>query len=422
MPINKDPIKIAITGTKGKTTILSLLENAILSLETGSKVIASSSTEGMFYNRKFIRKADNRKYLSDKDETGDKLEYGYFVSEATSFMLYIGAYTNHIPTIAIYTGIEDKEHLDVHYTFENYLNSKKILFDLLKNDCIAIINSDDEYSDFIVKNCQAKYIIKYGFSSNANYTTSVKDINYQTMTSLIRNHDRKFEINSKLLGKYNALNILAVYITLCQLGFSHDAVVENISAFMGVPGRYERYILPGNRVIIIDYAHTPGSLQKVIELTKELYSNKKLVVLFGCGGGRSKEKRPIMGKISTENSDYVYLTSDNPRSENPLSIIEEIKSGMSKDNFEIIVDRKEAVLKAIDKNENAVILIAGKGSESQTYRATFDVNANCNHCGKEMNIKLDYPIPKVKNESDFDLLSNAALELKIPVFKSKLYL
>lgn len=416
--MSQEPKKIAITGTKGKTTILSLIEHGILSLSPEAKVISSSSTEGMFYNKKFIRQPNNKEYLSNFDSDGNNLVHDYFISEATSFMLYIGAYETHNPSIAIYTGIEENEHLDFHFNFKNYLNAKKVLFDLLSKNSIAIVNADDKYVDDILRDCKSNTIIKYGSYAEADYIISVEKVSYRSMKFSITHEKDSACFESKILGKYNAYNITAAYIALINMGFQKSKAAKYLSQFKGVPGRYERYYLPGNRIVIIDYAHTPGSLQKVIELTKKIYKGKKVVIIFGCGGDRAKEKRPLMGKCATESADFVYITSDNPRTENSSNIIENIKKGIIKNNYEVILDRKEAVIKAVKDNENAVIVLAGKGSEQVTNTSTFETTINCNHCGNDIKYKLDNPLTKIIKGSDLDLLKYASKELNIPIVEN----
>jgi UDP-N-acetylmuramyl-tripeptide synthetase len=399
-----------LTGSKGKTTILFLLQHIIKYCESKKNILSVSSTEGMYYNKKFVRNAFVKDYFDNRTPEGKSLQYDYFISEATSNMLMYGHYDNIDTTVAIFTGLEETEHLDVHKTFENYLFAKKKLFDNLDENSHAIICIDNKYYKRILEDCKCKNIHTYGFSKKAAYTVTVKTVKKTGQKINITNNNKDYLIKSNLLGDFNALNTTVAFIFSKILNFNTKQIAKSIYNFSGIRGRFQRFYLSNNNIAIIDYAHTANSLKKVLETIKSIYSDSKIISIFGCGGNKSVEKRPLMGENASKFSDYTILTNDNLRLENGMNIINNIKNGIdpSNTNYKVILDRKEAIKDAILNNRGAIILIAGKGAEEITEYS-------------ESNILDSNNKPKllVKKESDLQLLSEIVSENKLKMIQGQ---
>jgi UDP-N-acetylmuramoyl-L-alanyl-D-glutamate--2,6-diaminopimelate ligase len=354
-------MKIAITGTKGKTTIMYLIKHVLRSLN--KNVIGVSSTEGIFYNEEFLYEPRMSRYLVRKFDR----PYDYQVSEATSKLLKYGKYTADDVDIALFNGIEKHEHLETHQTFFNYLTAKKILFDLISGQSkIAIVNQDDAYHTHILKDYkgQVNYI---GTTDNATYKYTILEQQADSMRIKIDYFTGSTKLLVPFSGKYNAQNTTMAFVSLIKSGISIEEIVKHLQTFPGVPGRFQKIELRDGRLIIIDYAHSEESLQLVLNHIKEVYPERPIITVFGCGGDRASQKRPQMGKVATEESKFVYITRDNPRSEQQSLIFNDIVRGIKKSNFSIIKNRYEAVKAAIrfKTDPKTVILIAGKGSESK---------------------------------------------------------
>ncbi|MDP2364794.1 MAG: cyanophycin synthetase, partial [Ignavibacteria bacterium] len=234
------------------------------------------------------------------------------------------------------------------------------------------------------KDSKAK-IITYGISNKSDYI--IKDIHYDLNGTdfTITHNNVDYTIHTSLIGIFNAYNSTSAFATAHSLGIDLIKIVEGIKSSPQVPGRFE-VLGKGKKKVIVDYSHTADSLEKALQAVREIVKDKSQVVtVFGCGGDRDKTKRPVMGKIASELSDQVIVTSDNPRTENPFEIIEDIKKGISKNNFEVEENREEAIVKAIrTSDEDAVILIAGKGHENYQ-----EINGVRNHFS-DQEIALKY--------------------------------
>jgi UDP-N-acetylmuramoyl-L-alanyl-D-glutamate--2,6-diaminopimelate ligase len=284
---------------------------------------------------------------------------------------------------AIFSNITS-DHLDFHLTFDEYLKAKKLLFDGLSSNSFAIINADDAAAHEIVKDCKAK-IVTYGMTDNSDYKIgNIKyDLNGTNFT--ITSNGVEYNISTSLIGTFNAYNATSAFATAHSLGLRANKIIDGIKSSPQVPGRFE-VIGNGNRKVIVDYSHTADSLEKALQAVREIVKDiNQVVTVFGCGGDRDKTKRPIMGKVASDLSDKVFVTSDNPRTENPFEIIEDIKKGISKNNYAVEENREEAIKKAIQSSDdNAVILIAGKGHENYQ-----EINGIRNHFS-DQEIALKY--------------------------------
>ena len=262
----------------------------------------------------------------------------------------------------VFTNISH-DHLDFHQTFDKYIAAKKMLFDGLDSNAFALVNVDDKRSHVMVQNTKAK-VWSMSITSIADYRVRIID---NTLQGLELNFDG-VEVWFQLMGKFNAYNLLTAYAVACILGESKETVLSTLSTANGVKGRLERVDNVAGVLALVDYAHTPDALNNVLKTIEAFRTkNEVLVTVVGCGGDRDQKKRPKMAQIAIENSDKVILTSDNPRKENPNSILEDMYEGIPKSlshNVMVIEDRKQAIKTACNLLKTKdILLVAGKGHE-----------------------------------------------------------
>lgn len=256
------------------------------------------------------------------------------------------------------------DHLDYHASFGEYRDVKKSFFDQLPKTAFALTNEDDKNGSVMFQNTQAKKYT-YALKSHSDYKAQILESQFSGMLLKINNQ----ELWVRLIGHFNAYNLLAIYATAELLGLEELQTLQLMSTLESVSGRFQFTVSKKQITAIVDYAHTPDALENVLETINTIRTgNETLVTVVGCGGDRDATKRPIMGKIATQLSTKVIFTSDNPRSEDPTSIIEAIEKGVSPENFKktiSIVDRKQAIKTACQIAETGdIILIAGKGHET----------------------------------------------------------
>ena len=342
---------VAVTGTKGKTTISCLLHHCLNYL---NEHVISHTTLGFRRNSDEIRvpRSVLQHLVSFIQASADNK-----IFEATSYCLELSYFDNLEADSVIFTGIEEAEHTEIHHTFERYIAAKRQIFKSRSEFAPAFVCRDDKNYDKITKSVDN--VISYGFSKNADHKLSVIELSSSHMIISINDH---VKIKTKLLGPHNAQNVCAAYLVLREHGFAHDKIVAAIENFCGVQGRFERFeIKPINKIAIIDYAHTPRSLKSNLQLIRKVYPEKNICTVFGCGGNKAIEKRPLMGSIASTYSDEIIVTNDNPRMEDETKIAHEISIGIQKE-FMTILDRKSAIEAAM-KCDSKIILLAGKGSE-----------------------------------------------------------
>lgn len=266
-------------------------------------------------------------------------------------------------TGAIFTNITH-DHLDYHKTFENYIKAKKKFFDELGSDAFALVNADDKRGMVMLQNTKAS---KYTFGLR-----KMVDFKGKIITNSIEGLELEIGGKSvwfKLIGDFNAYNLLGVYGAAVLMEEDADTVLTKLSSLQGAPGRFE-LVMPGSRIIaIVDYAHTPDALKNVLETIAEFRTgNEQVITVVGCGGNRDKTKRPLMASIACRLSDKVVLTSDNPRDEDPMQIIREMQEGVMPGEAKktlVMADREEAIKTAcMMAKERDIVLIAGKGHET----------------------------------------------------------
>jgi UDP-N-acetylmuramoyl-L-alanyl-D-glutamate--2,6-diaminopimelate ligase len=360
--ISKKMRLVGITGTNGKTTTSYFIKNIF---ETSGYKVGLTGTISNYIGKEKIESSlttpesnDLNKMLNQMYKSG----CDFAVMEVSSHSLALKRVHGLNYSFAVFTNITP-EHLDFHQDFGHYLTSKKLLFDNLPSSSSAIYNIDDLHSVDVIKDCKS---LKYSYGSRGDSQFKISNITYDlTGTSFTLNYGNKnYILKTSLVGDFNAYNAAASFAVAKLSGIRDEAIIEGILTTPQVPGRFE-VLTNGTRKIIIDYSHTPDSLEKALLVIRKITEKKNPVyTVFGCGGNRDKQKRPVMGRIATELSDEVIVTSDNPRNENPSSIIDEIKAGITKNNYKVIENRESAIEEAIRKSaKHSVILIAGKGHE-----------------------------------------------------------
>jgi UDP-N-acetylmuramyl-tripeptide synthetase len=248
-----------------------------------------------------------------------------------------------------------------------YFGAKRLLFDtLLREDGHAIVNRDDDRADQILRACKGR-AWTFSLSQPADLSVEELTLSLDGTRARVRTPVGPLEVRSPLIGRFNVQNLLAALGAGLALGIPAEALLRGLGSLKGVPGRLERVVAGQDFTVIVDYAHTDDALKKLLETVRELRP-RTLITVFGCGGDRDRTKRPLMGAVAARLSDVVILTSDNPRSEPPEAILEEIRRGIPRgrvDDGHVIVDRREAIAKALEMGrEGVVVVIAGKGHEA----------------------------------------------------------
>ena len=361
-PSNKMKI-IGITGTNGKTTTAFMIKDILES--AGKKVGLIGTIANYICGETIHTERTTPESLELQELFAHMVSKGveYCVMEVSSHSLELDRVYGINFECGIFTNLT-RDHLDFHKTFENYYGAK---FKLFERSSIKLINTDDTYGMQVLDDCKklnAKDLYSFSLKSDSDYKAYDEVMGSRNIKFKVRlNNEEEFILG--IPGEYNIYNALGAIGVCHKLGISIEAIKEGIENAV-VPGRCERvgkeYNLPYE--IIIDYAHTPDGLDNILK-TAKAFTKGRLIAIFGCGGDRDKVKRPQMGKIGVNIADLSIITSDNPRSEDPMAIIEDIKAGLDKDNYIIIESRYDAIKKAIEMAEkDDVIVIAGKGHET----------------------------------------------------------
>ncbi len=353
---------VGITGTNGKTTTTTLLYNLFMQLGYTTGLLST------------VVNKIGAETIPSTHTTPDPIALNALLAQMVDAnceycFMEVSSHAIHQHRIAglefaggVFTNITH-DHLDYHNTFKEYLDVKKRFFDELPATAFALTNVDDKNGRVMVQNTRAK-VVSYAMKSPADYKVKVLENQF---SGLVLNINGK-EVWSRLVGDFNAYNLLTAYAVSILLGEEEEEVLRVLSSLESVEGRFQYFISESGVVAIIDYAHTPDALENVLKTISNIRTkNETLYTVVGCGGDRDKTKRPEMARIACELSDKVILTSDNPRSEDPNQIIEEMNAGVPGHHFKktiSVVDRKQAIKTAISMAEKGdIILIAGKGHE-----------------------------------------------------------
>ena len=354
----KDLKLIGITGTNGKTTSAYLTYQMLLALGKKAAYIGTIGFMCGDYFKELPNTSPEILTTYKLLEKAKEMECEYVVMEVSNFALdqkrieglefVAGAFTN-----------LTEDHLDYHKTMENYLKAKLLITDYIKNDGVLLVNKDDEASKKFIERFKNTKTFGYG---NADYDILSDDI-YPDHTDIIfKVNEKEYKVTTNLTSKFNVYNYFTMFSILHELGFKINELIEETKYLKAPKGRCETYKVKDG-FAVVDYAHTPDAVLKTVTAYKEL-AKARVITLVGCGGDRDPMKRPIMGEIASNYSDYVIFTNDNPRTEDPENIMKDILKGVKKDNYEVCLDRREAIKKALDMIEkDDIVLLLGKGHE-----------------------------------------------------------
>ncbi len=352
---------VGVTGTNGKTSITYMLKSILE--HAGHKVGLIGTIQNMIGDEAIATKNTtpgvyelNRLFALMREKGCE-----YVVMEVSSHALDQKRVCNLCFDAAIFTNLT-QDHLDYHITMENYLAAKKELFKMCK---VAIVNSDDDYCEQLISGLDCK-IVSYSLGDSSTYSAKAVNyypasVEYELVSNDILNH-----IKFNTGGKFSVYNSMCAVVTALELGMPISTVAEAIESIEGVKGRAESVPTGRDFTVIIDYAHTPDGLKNILKTFRDCEKNR-VIALFGCGGDRDKTKRSIMGNIAVRYADYVIVTSDNPRSENPGEIIKDILVGTqgSSTPVKVIENRIDAINYAVSiAQKNDIIVLAGKGHET----------------------------------------------------------
>lgn len=362
----QDALKIiAVTGTNGKTTIAFCIYHILK--ELGQKV-SLLGTVKYFIGEKIKRPRHTtpdflalRKIIREVKSQ----DSSFLIMEVSSHAISQGRIRGIKFSHCIFTNLS-RDHLDYHKSIKNYFNVKNRLF-LENKDALSIINVDDNYGKKIFSQLTRR--LSYGINTKADFRAKNITLGRKGCQFDVVVEKKSFPITTKLCGRFNILNILGAIATIYSLGFSFSKAAHAISKFYPVEGRLEQ----AEKDIFVDYAHTPEALEKTIKALKSI-GYERVICVFGCGGNRDKGKRRLMGKIASHLADFTFITSDNPRNENPDFICSQIKGGFKNENYSIVVNRKKAIAEAIklffdyksrkgSGSKKICVLVAGKGHE-----------------------------------------------------------
>jgi UDP-N-acetylmuramoyl-L-alanyl-D-glutamate--2,6-diaminopimelate ligase len=363
---------VGVTGTNGKTTTTYLIDAA---LRAAGETVGLVGTVEYRIGGRLIEATRTTPEASDlQDLFRQMVDAGCrrAVLEVSSHSLALKRVHGCRFKVAVFTNLT-RDHLDFHGDMDAYFAAKRLLFDtLLREDGHAIINLDDDRAEDLVRASRGK-VWTYSLSRPADLTVEELTLSLDTTHVRVQTPVGPLEIRTPLIGRFNVENLLAALGAGLALGIPQEALLRGLGSLRGVPGRLERVVAGQDFTVIVDYAHTDDALKNLLETVRELRP-RRLITVFGCGGDRDRTKRPLMGAVASRLSDVVIVTSDNPRSEPPEAILEEIRRGIPQSrsaDVQAIVDRREAIARALEMGrEGDVVVIAGKGHES--YQQTRD--------------------------------------------------
>src|SRR5216684_1799246 len=357
---------VAVTGTNGKTTTTSLVD---------AMVKASGAKTGLFGTISYQtplgdypapnttpESVDLQGFLAEIREAGGR----FAVLEASSHSLAMDRLWGCHFAAAVFTNLT-REHMDYHKTFEDYFAAKLRLFEGTGAGApdVAVLNVDDEYGKRLA--ALAKNVITYGLNSGAQLTTKKFQLTFSGLSFTAQTLNGKIDVESPLVGRINVYNILAAIGAAQALGLSNEVIAAGIRDLKNVAGRFQPIAMGQPFLVVVDYAHTDDALENLIRTAREMNPKGRIITLFGCGGLKDRTKRPVMGEVAGRLSDLTILSSDNPKSEDPLKIISDIVVGLQKTHGKYMIepDREKAIGLAIDEaRAGDILLLAGKGHEN----------------------------------------------------------
>ncbi len=363
---------IGVTGTNGKTTTTYLLKSILE--EAGFNVGVIGTIQNTIGERIIPTKNTTPDIIDLQSLLADMAvsHMDYVVMEVSSHALALERVAGCEFDVGIFTNMT-RDHLDFHVTFENYLAAKTKLFELLtakgnqKENKTAIINIDDEAGDSILAKTQCRKIT-YGIQSSADIKAEQVDIQASGTSFNITGSCGLIPLKLSITGLFNVYNVLSAVGAALAEGIDPKSIKVALEKFQSVPGRFELVNAGQDFSVIVDYAHTPDGLENILKTARQI-AKRRIIVVFGCGGDRDRTKRPMMGKLAAQYGDVVIATSDNPRSEEPEAILNEIEIGIQEGLtegkiYEKISDRRDAIARALQiANQEDIVIIAGKGHE-----------------------------------------------------------
>ena len=356
---------IAVTGTNGKTTTTSLIHSVLK---------ASGAKTGLFGTIEYHtpvgeypapnttpESLDLQRFFAESRDAGGS----YAVMEASSHALVMDRLWGCHFQAAVFTNLT-REHMDFHKNFDDYFAAKRRLFEGTGAGApeTAVLNADDPYSQRLLG--LARQTVTYGIENAADISAEKFQLAFSGLTFTARTPRGKLQMQSPLVGRINVYNILAAIGAAQAVNIPNETIETGIRNLQSVPGRFQRVDLGQPFLVIVDFAHTDDALENLIETARELNPKGRVITLFGCGGGKDRTKRPVMGEVSGRLSDLTILTNDNPRQEDPLKIISDIVVGLQKSRGKYLIetDREKAIAMAFDEARTGdLVLLAGKGHE-----------------------------------------------------------
>ena len=357
---------VGVTGTNGKTTTTHLIEYFLSQSQLPTALFGTLYTRWSGYQQTALHTTPFAVELQSQLAEALKAGNQYAVMEVSSHALAQGRVKGCNFEVGVFTNLT-QDHLDYHRDMEDYFQAKSILFspDYLSGK--AIINLDDAYGQRLIATLESERVWSYSVSnSDADLWTSDLEYKANGVSGILHTPIGEIAFNSPLIGQFNLANLLAAVGTVLHLGVDLPTIAQKLTNFAGVPGRMERVqVSPEQDIsVIVDYAHTPDSLENLLKAARPFISGK-MICVFGCGGDRDRTKRPLMGKVAARLADVAVVTSDNPRTEDPQRILDDVVAGIPPSVKPIVIgDRASAIAKAIqDARSGDGVLIAGKGHE-----------------------------------------------------------
>src|SRR5699024_7869652 len=366
-PTNNMPL-IGVTGTNGKTTTTYVLETIFNHYDKKTGLIGTIQLKIGDDTRPIQNTTPNALFLQKAFREMRDQDVDVGIMEVSSHALDMGRVFGCDYDVAVFTNLS-QDHLDYHKNMDDYIRAKSLLFSQLGNTYVpnrkkyAIINHDDPHAQFL-KTASAQHIITYGCRNKSQ--VMAKDIRLSASETRFTLHTPvgSVPIKSKLIGTFNVYNMLAASAAAIALGVELPIIKQALEQMEGVSGRFETVASDASFTTIVDYAHTPDSLENVLQTIKE-FSTRNVYVVVGCGGDRDKTKRPLMASVALKYADWAIFTSDNPRTEDPAAILADMTADLQQTNYDVIIDRKQAIEQAIDcADADDIVLIAGKGHET----------------------------------------------------------
>lgn len=368
---------VGVTGTNGKTTTTHLIKSI---LEVGGEKAGLIGT---------IEYAIGDEVQLATHTTPESLEVNSLLARmvqkgCTAAVMEVSSHSlvqHRVDGLSFRAGIFTnltQDHLDYHGTMEEYFRAKKMLFDMLGADAVAITNADDPRGRDVIAGTHSR-TIAYGTTPEADIRAVDIEVTIQGVRFSVETRNGKELVSSPLTGRFNVANILAAYATGVGLGLPVEQLMRGIARLKAVRGRFEKILSPAGWTAVVDYAHTPDALENCLRTIDEILPRVRrgrIITIFGCGGNRDAGKRPIMGRVASQRSDVIIVTSDNPRKENPKAIIEQVMAGVEK-GVEVYseVDRRKAIVMGLDlARPGDIVLVAGKGHE--TYQVVGDTKSH----------------------------------------------